>query len=71
MEAFKTNILLNIYYNNKENKTLIKKIDKNITLHRKTQRIQPNLYPKENVQPYMIAFFYKKQSKIFKYQKRE
>lgn len=36
MEAFKTNILLNIYYNNKENKTLIKNLYKNITLHRKT-----------------------------------
>lgn len=54
METFKANILLNIYYDNEENKTLIKNLYKNITVRSKTQRIQPNLYPKENVQPYMI-----------------
>ena len=53
METFKTNILLNIYYDNEENKIIIKNLYKNITLHRKTQRILSNLYPKENVQPYM------------------
>lgn len=49
METFKANILLNIYYDNEENKTLIKNLYKNITVRSKTQRIQPNLYPKENV----------------------